>query len=61
MAETERIYQVRFLRYAYRHFDRYFPAQWVTWQMSAPTGKEALRRVKAKIRRGDQYRLLNQG
>ena len=61
MAETERIYQVRFLRYAYRHFARYFPAQWVTWQMSAPTGKEALRRVKAKIRRGEQYRLLNQG
>ena len=59
MAETEMVYQVRFLRYAYRHFDRYFPAQWVTWQMSAPTGKEALRRVRARVRRGEQYRLVN--
>jgi hypothetical protein len=59
MGEPEKTYQVRFLRYAYRHFDRFFPAQWVTWRMSAPTDKEALRRVKAKIRRGEQYRVLN--
>jgi len=52
------MYQVKFLQYGYFYNQKWHPASWRTIEVKAACQKDALKLVKARHRRAEQFSVV---
>lgn len=51
-------FDVKFVRFAYVHRGKFYPARWMKWSVQAIDSREALKLAKQRYRRAEQFSVV---